>query len=89
LSLVVAHVAGPGQELDSGPPLLLARLDLAYEGVEMAHERFADLAHAGVGRLPDALQHGVGNGVFIESFASSPPWSPSRARLVRRDARHV
>ncbi len=51
LALVVAHVPGAGQEIDAVFPFLLGRADLADEGMKVAHQRFADLLDARIGRV--------------------------------------
>jgi hypothetical protein len=59
LSLVVGDVAGAGEEVDAGEPLLLGQPDLGGEGVEVAHERLQDLAQARIGSAVEAGLDGL------------------------------
>ena len=60
LALVVGDVAGAREEVDGGEPLLLGELDLAGEGVQVAHQRLQDLAQAGIGGALEAGLDGTG-----------------------------
>ena len=60
LALVVGDVAGAREEVDGGEPLLLGELDLAGEGVQVAHEGLQDLAQARIGRAVEAGLDGPG-----------------------------
>lgn len=61
LTVVVAHLSGTRQEIDPGFPFRLGRFDLPDEGMQVADQRFADLPHAIVRGVLDALQDRVGN----------------------------
>jgi hypothetical protein len=54
LALVVGDVAGAREEVDRGEPLLLGELDLAGEGVQVAHQALHHLAQARVRRVLEA-----------------------------------
>ena len=87
LALVVAHVAGAGQELDAVFPFLLGRPDLAHEGMEMTHQRLAHLLDARIGCACDALEHRVGNGGLVEVTHMRLRRSECRARQGRTAVR--
>ena len=53
----VAHLAGGGEELDAGEPLVALQAHLFDEGVEVADGRLGDLPQARVGRVLVARQH--------------------------------
>jgi hypothetical protein len=63
-----AHLAHLGHELDALDPLARREVDLAREGVQVAHRAFHDLLHARIGRGGHLLDHGVGD-VFRRVFA--------------------
>ena len=52
-----------------GLPFRLGRLDLPDEGVQMPHQRLADLPDAIVLRGANALQDGVGDGELRQNCA--------------------
>ncbi len=66
LALVVAHVAGAGQEIDAVFPFLLGRAHLAHECMEVPHQRVADLFDARIGRALDPLEHRIRDRVLVE-----------------------
>ena len=55
LALIVAHVTGPGQELDTLRPFFLGEFDLANKSMEVRDETGHHLLQPGIGRL----RHGV------------------------------
>src|SRR6266496_2814829 len=93
LPLVVAYMSGTGQEIDAGFPFRLRRFDLPDEGMQMAHQRLADLPDAVVLRGPDTPQNGVRDGGFVKVahlnvlFRSSRWWFAVRLRA--RPARSI
>src|SRR6266436_7144533 len=66
LALVVAHVAGASEEVDAVFPFLLGRAHLAHEGMEVPHQRVADLFDARIGRALDPLEHRIRYRVLVE-----------------------
>src|SRR6185437_9153080 len=66
LPLVVALVAGGGQELDAAQPFGLAQLRLANEGVQVPYQRAQDLLQARVVAAFEAGEDRVRDVVFVD-----------------------
>src|SRR4029077_11230005 len=92
LSLLRAHLPGPGQPVDRGRPLRLRRLDVAHEAVEMLDQRLHDLPQAGIGNLLPALKHHIGEVLFghighgrlLESVLFESFWRDLLANAIAR-----
>jgi len=64
LALVVAHLAGAGEEIDGRGPFGRGRLDLAHEGVGVLHQSLHHLLEPRIGYIAPSLAHDVGQGLF-------------------------
>ncbi|MCY1557300.1 hypothetical protein D9M68_941420 [compost metagenome] len=80
LALVVALLAGGGEELNARHPFGFGELDLARKGVQVLHQAGHDLLQTRVRRLRQAREHGLGDVVLIEV---SQRLSPVLLRVVR------
>jgi nucleotide-binding universal stress UspA family protein len=66
LPLVVALLAGAGEEVDALEPLGLGQLHLAREGVQVLHQAGHDLLQPRIGRVGEPGHDGLGDVVLGE-----------------------
>ena len=85
LARVVALLAGRGEELDAGEPLVALQADLLDEGVEVADGGLGDLAQPRVRRVLVAREHvGQQLGMGRSWSSGSPPSSGGLLWSLRR-----
>ncbi len=73
LALVVGLMAGGGEKLDSLEPLLLRQLHLTCKRMQVPYQRSHDALQARIGRIGNALEECIGNGIFVDiSHAGFP-----------------
>src|SRR4029079_14274489 len=66
LALVVAHVAGVGEEFDSRHPLVRRRAHFAHEGVQVLDQARHHFLEARIFRVLDPAQHFGDERLFVE-----------------------
>jgi hypothetical protein len=75
LALVVAYLAGAGEEVDRLEPFGVGRLDFAHEGMQVLDQGLHDLFQARVRDRFPALHNNVGQVFFGDVGHSIPPFA--------------